>query len=148
MDGASGEVTAAKRRINGTRYPFTLTPSTPEEKRRSVYLIVLFTFLASTAQVMWKYATIALGDHPTIPMIITNVPLIGGLAIYGMGAILMIVALKHGELSVLYPLISLSYVWVAILSVLLFNESMNPMKIAGIVVIMAGVGVLGRGAHQ
>ncbi len=60
----------------------------------------------------------------------------------------MIVALQHGELSVLYPLISLNYVWVAIVAVLLFNESMNPEKIAGIVVIMAGVAVLGKGAHR
>ena len=48
----------------------------------------------------------------------------------------------------LYPLISLSYVWVAVLSVVVFGEIMNPYKIAGIVVIMAGVGVLGMGAHK
>jgi drug/metabolite transporter (DMT)-like permease len=60
----------------------------------------------------------------------------------------MIIALKHGELSVLYPLISLSYVWVAIAAVVLFHESMNPSKIAGICIIMAGVAVLGRGAHR
>lgn len=128
--------------------PTVEQPSTPEQKRRSVVLILVFTFFAATAQVLWKYATIALGEHPSPLAAITSVPLIAGLAIYGLGAILMIVALKHGELSVLYPLISLSYVWVAILSVLLFGESMNPFKIAGIIVIMAGVGVLGRGAHR
>jgi drug/metabolite transporter (DMT)-like permease len=125
-----------------------LTVSTPEQKRRSVFLIILFTFFAATAQVLWKYATIALGEHPTPLAILTNVELIAGLAVYGMGAVLMIVALQHGELSVLYPLISLNYVWVAIIAVLLFNESMNPAKVAGICVIMAGVAVLGRGAHR
>ena len=70
------------------------------------------------------------------------------LAVYGIGAAIMIVALQHGELSVLYPLISLNYVWVAIIAVLLFNESMNPEKVAGIVVIMAGVAILGKGAHR
>jgi drug/metabolite transporter (DMT)-like permease len=113
-----------------------------------VFLILLFTFLAATAQVLWKYGTVRLGDHPTPLVLITDVPLIAGLAIYGIGAILMIVALKHGELSVLYPLISLSYVWVAILSVLLFHESMPAAKIAGICIIMAGVATLGRGAHR
>jgi drug/metabolite transporter (DMT)-like permease len=113
-----------------------------------VFLIILFTFLAATAQVLWKYATNALGEHPSPIALITNVPLIAGLGTYGVGAILMIVALKHGELSVLYPLISLSYVWVAILSVILFNEAMNPLKLAGIIVIMAGVCVLGKGAHR
>jgi drug/metabolite transporter (DMT)-like permease len=125
-----------------------LIPSTPQQKRRSVFLIILFTFLAATAQVLWKYAIIGLGEHPTPLAIATNVPLIAGLAVYGIGAVLMIVALQHGELSVLYPLISLNYVWVAIVAVLLFNESMNPAKIAGIVVIMAGVAILGKGAHR
>jgi drug/metabolite transporter (DMT)-like permease len=125
-----------------------LTPSTPEQKRRSVFLIILFTFFAATAQVLWKYATIALGEHPTPMAVITNVNLIAGLAVYGIGAVLMIVALQHGELSVLYPLISLNYVWVAIVAVLLFNESMNVAKVAGICVIMAGVAVLGKGAHR
>jgi drug/metabolite transporter (DMT)-like permease len=113
-----------------------------------VFLILIFTFLAATAQVMWKYGTIRLGEHPTLQVLITDVPLIAGLAVYGLGAILMIIALKHGELSVLYPLISLSYVWVAILSVLLFHESMPAAKIAGICVIMAGVATLGKGAHR
>jgi drug/metabolite transporter (DMT)-like permease len=126
----------------------SLTPSTPEQKRRSVFLIIAFTFLAATAQVLWKFATNALGEHPALGALLTSVPLFAGLAVYGIGAVLMIVALKHGELSVLYPLISLSYVWVAILSVVLFAEDMNPLKLAGILVIMAGVGVLGRGAHR
>ena len=113
-----------------------------------MYLIILFTFLAATAQVLWKHATNNLGEHPSLIALITSVPLIGGLAVYGVGSVLMIVALKHGELSLLYPLISLNYVWVAILSVMLFQEEMNPLKIAGICVIMIGVAILGKGAHQ
>ena len=113
-----------------------------------MYLIILFTFLAATAQVLWKRATNNLGEHPSLFALLTNIHLIAGLAIYGVGSILMIVALKHGELSVLYPLISLNYVWIAILSVMLFQETMNPLKIAGICVIMAGVAVLGKGAHR
>jgi drug/metabolite transporter (DMT)-like permease len=113
-----------------------------------VFLIILFTFFAATAQVLWKYAIIGLGENPPLLAMITNLQLIGGLAVYGLGAIVMIVALQHGELSVLYPLISLNYVWVAIIAVLLFNESMNPLKLAGMIVIMAGVAVLGKGAHR
>ncbi len=111
-------------------------------------LIIIFTFFAATAQVLWKYATIALGEHPTLMAVVTNVNLIAGLAVYGMGAVIMIVALQHGELSVLYPLISLNYVWVAIVAVLLFHESMNFEKAAGICIIMAGVAILGKGAHR
>jgi drug/metabolite transporter (DMT)-like permease len=125
-----------------------LTPSTPEQKRRSIFLILIFTFIAASAQVLLKQATNSLGEHPTPVALLTNIQLIAGLALYGVGAILMILALQHGELSVLYPLISLSYVWIAILSVMFFHEAMNPVKLAGIIVIMAGVGVMGRGGHK
>lgn len=104
--------------------------------------------MAATAQVLWKYGTAYLAEHPAPMGLLTDIPLIVGLAIYGLGAILMIIALKHGELSVLYPLISLSYVWVAVLSVVLFHETMPVTKIVGICVIMAGVATLGRGAHR
>ena len=46
-----------------------------------------------------KYGTKYLGDQPTPMLLLTDVPLIAGLAIYGLGAILMIIALKHGRLA-------------------------------------------------
>jgi len=36
-------------------------------------------------------------------------------------------------------------VWVTILSVVVFHESMNPYKLAGILTIVGGIAVLGRG---
>jgi drug/metabolite transporter (DMT)-like permease len=111
-------------------------------------MVVGFTLLSAAAQVFFKFGTGRLSGHVSLAVIATDFPLIGGLALYGIGAAMMILALRHGELSVLYPLISLSYVWVAILSVVVFGEVMNPYKIAGICVIMAGVGVMGMGAHK
>jgi len=125
-----------------------VTASTSEQKRRSLLMILVFTLLSAGAQVLLKFGTVQLKLHPTLIGLLTNFPLIGGMALYGLGAALMVLALRHGELSVLYPLISLSYVWVAILSVLVFGEVMNPYKVAGICVIMAGVGVLGLGSHK
>jgi drug/metabolite transporter (DMT)-like permease len=58
---------------------------------------------------------------------------------------MFVYALRHGELSILYPLIALGYVWVTITAVLAFHEHLNPLKIAGLIVIMLGVGVLGWG---
>ncbi len=122
--------------------------STAAEKRRSLLLVVAFTLLSATAQVLFKFGTNRLQGHVTALLLATDFPLIFGLALYGIGAALMVLALRHGELSVLYPLISLSYVWVAILSVTVFGEAMNPYKIGGVCVIMLGVGVLGLGAHE
>jgi len=98
-------------------------------------------------------ADVALGSlhfqvNAAILAAVTSIPMIGGLALYGIGAAMMVLALQHGELSVLYPVISLSYVWVAILSVLIFHEHMNVFRIAGISVIIAGVAILGRSGSR
>ena len=76
--------------------------------------------------------------------ILSNVPLFGGLACYGISTILLVLALRYGELSVLYPIIALTYVWVSILSVGLLGETLNVFKVLGLVFIVLGVGVLGR----
>jgi drug/metabolite transporter (DMT)-like permease len=125
-----------------------VTISTIAQKRRSLALIITFTLLAAAAQVLLKFGTNRLHQHLSLATVVTDLPLLGGLALYGIGAAMMVIALRHGELSVLYPLISLSYVWVAILSVVVFGEAMNPFKVAGIFVIMAGVAVMGMGAHK
>jgi multidrug transporter EmrE-like cation transporter len=111
-------------------------------------LVVIFTLISAVAQACLKTGATALGTGPTIRGILTDVPLIGGLALYGVGTVLMILALRHGELSVLWPVISLSYVWVTIISVVWFHEPMNLPKVAGVAVIISGVAILGRGAHK
>jgi drug/metabolite transporter (DMT)-like permease len=56
--------------------------------------------------------------------------------------------LRDEELSVVYPVISLTYVWVAGLSIWLFGESVNLPKILGVLVIVAGVAVLGMDGRK
>ena len=111
-------------------------------------MIVAFTVLAAIAQPLFKTGANRLFANLTFAGLVTDVPLIIGLALYGCGSVLMILALRHGELSILYPVISLSYVWVALLSVVIFHETMTPVKIAGIATIIAGVATLGRGGSR
>ena len=80
--------------------------------------------------------------------ILTNVPLIVGYSIYGVNTLLMVLALKDGEMSMLYPIIALTYVWVTLLSYLLLNEPANLYKNVGITTIVVGVAVLGRGGRK
>lgn len=140
--------------------------STARQKRIALWMVVAFTLLASIAQIFIKTGANALNQIPAssvtaetlgsvhfqistvIVAAITSVPLMGGLVLYGIGAVMMVLALQHGELSVLYPVISLSYVWVAILSVLIFHEHMNPLRVGGIAVIIAGVAILGRSGSR
>ncbi|MDR1803641.1 MAG: EamA family transporter [Treponema sp.] len=68
---------------------------------------------------------------------------LGGFAIYGAGALSMILAYRHGELSVLQPINSMSYVFSTILAVFILHEKIPPLTIIGIVLIVSGVIVIG-----
>ena len=57
-------------------------------------------------------------------------------------------ALRHGELSVLFPVYALSYIWVDLLSLYFFHEHMNVWKTAGIIFVMGGVALLGRASTK
>jgi multidrug transporter EmrE-like cation transporter len=128
-----------------------LTHSTAEQKRRSILLVVLSTFISAAAQVLIKTGANRMAGHPSLFTTLLSLVLIpslfGGYALYAVMTVILVVALRHGELSVLYPIIALSYIWVAILSVIVFHESMNGFKVAGIALIIAGVAVLGRGSE-
>jgi drug/metabolite transporter (DMT)-like permease len=91
-----------------------------------------------------------LGDlaHLTLLGLLNNLPLMGGFCLYGLSALLLVLALKDGELSLLYPVIALTYVWVAILSFFLIHEQINAWKWLGIGLIVVGVGVLGKGGKR
>jgi uncharacterized membrane protein len=78
--------------------------------------------------------------------LIKNKELIIGLCCYGFGTILFIPALKGGELSVLYPLVAISYAIVCLYSVKMLKEKMNKFKWLGIVLIMIGVAFIGIGS--
>lgn len=62
-----------------------------------------------------------------------------GLGAYGFSTIFWIISLSKFDLSVAYPFLSIGYILVLIVSVLLFKESINEFRIAGIVFVMIGV---------
>jgi drug/metabolite transporter (DMT)-like permease len=75
--------------------------------------------------------------------IVSNPRLFAGYALYGVNTFLMSAALKGRELSRIYPIIALTFVWVTILSVVELGERLNAFRIAGIILIVGGVSVLG-----
>ncbi len=115
----------------------------PISHNHSLGLMFLFTLLAAAAQMLMKKGMTQ--PDPTLWNYVTSLPLLVGYCLYGLGAALFTVALRDGEFSVLYPIISLTYVWVTLLSVPVLGETINAYKIVGILTIGAGVAVLGRG---
>jgi drug/metabolite transporter (DMT)-like permease len=125
--------------------PRTLT------RKESTLLVVFCTFISAAAQVFFKIGANQLksdGGAAAVMakpwILLQNFPLIGGLALYGLFTLFFIFALRDGELSVVYPIITLNYVWVMLLSVVLFHEALNPFKVAGVAAIMLGVMIVGK----
>lgn len=68
-----------------------------------------------------------------------------GLAMYAISAILWLNILSQVRLSIAYPMISLSYVLVVVLSSVLLREKVHAVTIAGLVFICLGVSLIGAG---
>jgi uncharacterized membrane protein len=97
--------------------------------------------LGSAAQILMKVGMTHFSPQPLA--LLTNIPLVVGYALYGINALMLVLALRDGELSMLYPIIALTYVWVTLLSYALLNETPNIYKNVGIATIVIGVAVLG-----
>lgn len=115
--------------------------------RQSIGLVFLCTLFGVAAQYFIKSSGMQVAQI-TLPALLANWHLWAGLSLYGVSTGLLILALRDGELSLLYPVISLTYVWVTILSVLVFHERMTLWKTAGIAVICTGVAMLGKGRSE
>jgi multidrug transporter EmrE-like cation transporter len=111
--------------------------------RQSVALVFGCTTFGAAAQILIKFGANMLTGSSPLAML-ANVPLMAGYSLYGISTVLLVLALRDGELSILYPVISLTYVWVAFLSLIFFKESMNPYKLLGVLIIVLGVAILGR----
>ena len=116
-------------------------------RRQPVALVFCCTILGAAAQVLMKTGANQI-SHPGLLGMITNLPLLGGYCLYGISTVLLVIALKDGELSLLYPVIALTYVWVTVLSFLVFHDQINRWKLVGIVLIVSGVAVLGKGGRR
>lgn len=68
-----------------------------------------------------------------------NPHFLGGIASYGISLVLWLYVLSKWDLSKAYPLVSLGYVFTAILGYFFLNESLNIYRILGLAFIISGV---------
>lgn len=107
-------------------------------------LVILATLVGAFGPILLKKASAK--KLSRISSLATNYHLFGGVALYAIGTLLFIPALKGGELSVLYPFVALAYIWVSFLSVKFLGEEMNRLKWFGIALIIIGVSFIGLGS--
>ncbi len=80
-----------------------------------------------------------------IRALVRNWKLALGLGLYLISTVFYVKGISRGEISVLFPLVSLGYVWTAIWSKIFFGESMTTTKYAGLGLILVGCVLLGLG---
>ncbi|KRE86360.1 hypothetical protein ASG89_10100 [Paenibacillus sp. Soil766] len=104
-------------------------------KNKVGILFIIFSSLCTTwGQFFWKISS---G---------TDLYFLGiGFTLYGIGAVLMMIAFKFGGFSVLHPMLTLGYIFALIIGYFLLEETIGTNKIIGIVLILLGVVILGVG---
>ena len=112
----------------------------------SILLVLFTTLLTSSAQLLYKFGSKTLTFN--IVGILTNYYLLAGVVLYAIGGTLIILSFRGGEVSVLYPIIATSYIWVSFLSVFFLGESMNYFKWVGISSIIMGIISIGYGSND
>ena len=133
-------------------------PAVHSNRTKPVYLVLGCTVFAAAAQVLMKFGAghpmpgINAGDLSSVfgflKALLSNWQLLLGYCLHACNAFLLILALRDGELSMLYPIIALTYVWVNLLSMYFFNEHLNFWKCVGIALVIGGVGLLGKASQR
>jgi len=108
----------------------------------SLIMLVTAISLAAVGQVLLK-AGLSQLDHPTIAQTMLsmfhNITVFAGYAAFVLSSLLWLVALRRLPLSYAYPMVSLGYVAVVLLSWKIFNEVIPPLRIVALAVILTGV---------
>ena len=110
----------------------------------SILLVLLASVIGSFAGVLLKMGAAHLSKGFRY---IINFPLIFGLFLFVASSIPFLIAIKHGELSVLYPMVSFNYVLTLFWSKMFFKEPITGGKVGAIAVILGGLVCIGIGAQ-
>lgn len=109
----------------------------------SIALVALASFVGSFGAVFLKSGAGRL--HRELSTLFLNWRLAMGIAMYLLSFVFYYLGVREGELSVLYPMVSLGYIWTLLWSKLFFQEPFTRRKLAGLGLIIIGIVILNAG---
>ncbi len=109
----------------------------------SMALVSFGSFIGSFGAVFLKAGATRIKFE--LRSLLRNWQLAAGVFFFCISSIFFVLGLREGELSVLYPMVSLGYVWTLLWSRLFFGERLTAVKFAGVGLILAGVVMVGLG---
>jgi len=108
----------------------------------TIALVLFCALLGGIGQIFFKLGVGRVSVSITSWLL--NPPLIMGFVLYAISSILFLLALRRGNVSILYPIIATSYIWVALFAATFLGEPFPANKWAGIILIILGVAVITR----
>ena len=110
-------------------------------KKKGLVLVFTSTLIVALGQFLLKIGTES--SFSSLYSIITNIPLLLGAFVYFIGSILFILSLNYSDLSIIYPVFALTFVWITLISYFILYEPLTLYKSMGILLIISGVSILG-----
>ncbi|HUA18491.1 MAG TPA: EamA family transporter [Bryobacteraceae bacterium] len=111
----------------------------------SMVLVLVGALIGSIGAVYLKSGAHQLSRHWS--SVLLNWRLALGIAIYLVSSVLFVKGMSRGELSVLFPMVSVGYICTLIWSRLFFQEAITRVKLYGVGLILAGIVFLGLGSR-
>jgi drug/metabolite transporter (DMT)-like permease len=109
----------------------------------SVVLVVLASFIGSFGAVFLKLGAERMQGG--LAKIIRNYWLFIGIFFYLLSSVFYVMGVSKGELTVLYPMVALSYLWTIVWARLFFKEPFTMAKLGGLAMIIVGVAMINFG---
>ncbi len=111
----------------------------------SMLLVLLASFVGSFGAVYLKAGAGRL--HRNLRSLVFNWRLALGVGFYLLSSFFFVLGLRRGELTVLYPMVSLGYIWTLLWSRLFFKEAMTRSKLVGVGMVLTGIVLLSLGGR-
>lgn len=107
----------------------------------SIILVLIASVIGSLAMAALKSGA----DHMRVSRKAAGYRIAGGIALFLASSVLYVMGIRKGSLTVLYPMVSLGYVWAMLWGRLFFHERLNRNKVIGLCLVVAGVVFIGMG---
>jgi multidrug transporter EmrE-like cation transporter len=109
----------------------------------SIIFFLIASLLGALGQYLYKSGADLAGG--SIASYLVNPRLLGGAVCYIAVMVLFVSAFKRGgSLTVLYPIYATTFVWAALLALVVYGTPIKPVNIAGMGLLVVGMYLMGK----
>ena len=133
----------------------------PEAKKGNltmlIALILLSVTFAAVAQLTLKHGMNGVNDQlaparfgvdaRSLRVLFATPAIYAGLFLFGLSALVWLVVLSRASLSFAYPFAALTYVLILLFDLFILDETVPPLRWAGVALIIAGIFLVSRTPH-